>query len=444
MAEAASAQGGSLYRRYVLGVLLVISVFNFVDRQLLAVLSPEIKKELLLSDTQLGILKGLAFALFYSVMGIPLAKLADSINRVSLISVSIIVWSAMTALSGAAASFLHLLLARIGVGIGEAGATPASHSLISDYFSRQERSTALAVLALGIPIGTTFGFLAGGWLTVEVGWRMAFVLIGVPGVAVGVLAKLTIREPVRGAQDRAQDLADASAAGVFDTIRGLWSIYSYRTIAISGAFASMCGYALSMWLVDFLVRVHGLRYQDILVELAIAVGLGGGLGTYFGGKISDHFGRRNVSAYLVVPAVGMVIVAPLLLLALWTASKTVIFTSLFAVFALHYSCFGPFYGTIQTLAPIRSRATATAFLFFIMALAGAGLGPFIMGVMSDAFEPAHGSAHALRLALTSIPFLSAASGIFVLLRTRRLAVDLAANQPGGTARQATREQPAAG
>jgi len=417
---------GVRYRHYVLGVLLVISVFNFVDRQLLAVLSPEIKTELGLSDTELGILKGLAFALFYSVMGIPLARVADRYSRVNLISISIVLWSAMTAVSGAAAGFLHLLLARIGVGVGEAGATPASHSLISDYFSQTERSTALAILALGVPIGTTFGFLAGGWLTMEVGWRMAFVLVGAPGIAVGLLARLTIHEPARGAQDGAAARPSDPPAGMAETIALLWRIGSYRTIAIGGALASLSGYAISMWLVDLLVRVHGLTYGDILVELALAVGLGGGLGTYFGGVIADRFGSRSVAAYLIVPGLGMIALGPLLMLALWSGSETVIFTAFFFVFAMNYSCFGPFYGTVQTLAPVRARATATAFLFFIMALAGAGLGPLLMGMLSDALEPAHGSAEALRLALSGVPFISAGAGFFVILRAGRLDADLAA------------------
>jgi len=415
------------YRHYVLGVLLVIFVFNFVDRQLLAVLSPEIKKELLLTDTELGLLKGLAFALFYSILGMPIAHLADRTNRVTIISVSIALWSAMTALSGATANFTQLLLARIGVGVGEAGGSPPSHSLISDYFAREERSTALAILALGVPIGTTFGFLAGGWLTMALGWRMAFVAIGVPGLAIALLAKLTVREPVRGIQEA--EIADAAPAeGIVATIVTLWRIPSYRTIAISGGLAAMCGYAIQMWLVDFLVRVHGLDYQDMLVELALAVGLGGGLGTYFGGRISDHFGKRSPALYLALSGFAMIALAPFLIMALWSDSRLLIFIGYFFVFAMNYFCFGPFYGTVQSLAPVRSRAMATAFLFFIMALAGAGFGPLIVGALSDALEPTNGSARALQLALTSVPFISAASGIYVVSRSSRLPGDLATRE----------------
>jgi predicted MFS family arabinose efflux permease len=429
MSDPTGRPARGLYRRYVLGVLLVISVFNFIDRQLLAVLSPEIKKELLLSDTELGILKGLAFALFYSILGIPLARVADRFHRVNLISASIMLWSAMTALSGAAANFLHLLLARIGVGVGEAGATPASHSILSDYFARSERTTAIAILSLGIPIGTTFGFLAGGWLTVEVGWRMAFVLVGLPGIAIGLIAKLSVREPARGAQESAEAMAAERGESWTTTIRDLWSIRSYRTITVSGGLSAMCGYALSMWLVDFLVRVHHLAYQDILLELALSVGLGGGLGTYLGGKIADHFARTSLTAYLVVPAVGMILVAPLAMVVLWAESPAVIFAALFFVFATHYSCFGPYYGTVQSLAPVRSRALATASLFFVMALAGAGFGPLITGILSDLFEPAYGSAGGLRIALLSIPAMSLGAGLFALGRARMLPGDLAASGP---------------
>ena len=429
---AATPEGGgkrqrSGYRHYVLGVLLVIFIFNFVDRQLLAVLSPEIKKELALTDTELGLLKGLAFALFYSVLGIPIAHLADRTSRVTIISVSIALWSAMTALSGLSTNFAQLLLARIGVGIGEAGGTPPSHSLISDYFTRAERSTALAILALGVPIGTTFGFLAGGWLTIGLGWRMAFVAIGLPGLAVGLLTQLTLREPRRGCQDFDDGLPQP-AGGMAATIAALWRIPSYRTVSISGGLAALCGYAVSMWIVDFLVRVHGLAYQDMLLELALAVGVGGGLGSYFGGRMSDHFGKRAPALYLAIPGFAMIAFAPFLIMALWSDSRPLIFIAFFFVFAMNYFCFGPFYGTVQSLAPVRSRAMATAFLFFIMALAGAGLGPLIIGALSDALTPANGSARALQLALTSVSFISAASGIYVVMRSGRLAADLAARE----------------
>ena len=189
------------YRRYVLGMLALVYVFNFTDRQILAILMQPIKEDLLLSDTQLGLLSGIAFALFYVTMGIPIARLADRYSRVNIISVSIFLWSLMTALSGLAGNFTQLLLARIGVGIGEAGCTPPAHSLLADYFARENRASALSIYSLGLPLGSVLGLMAGGWVAQIYGWRMAFFLVGLPGLVLALMVKFTIREPRRGLAD---------------------------------------------------------------------------------------------------------------------------------------------------------------------------------------------------------------------------------------------------
>ena len=220
-------------RRYALGVLVVVYTFNFIDRQILSILLEPIKHELLLSDTQLGLLTGFAFAMFYATLGIPIARFADRGNRRNLIAVSLAIWSAMTALSGAAVNFVYLLIARIGVGIGEAGCSPSSHAMIADYYPIRTRATALGVYALGIPIGTLFGFLAGGWINQYFGWRAAFLVVGLPGLILALLVRFTVREPPRGmAEGR-----DASAAqpGIVETLSYLLAKRSFRHLAFGAA-----------------------------------------------------------------------------------------------------------------------------------------------------------------------------------------------------------------
>lgn len=413
---------GRQYRRYVLGVLFLVYMFNFVDRQILAILSPAIKADLGLSDTQLGILKGLAFALFYAAMGIPLARLADRWNRVSLIAIALALWSGMTVLSGAAQNFLHLFLARVGVGVGEAGGTPPSHSVISDYFAREERATALALFTLAVPIGTVLGFLAGGTLTEGLGWRWAFVLVGLPGLLLALLVRLTIREPKRGALEA---VPPRPVSGTLEGIRLLWSIPSFRTISYGGALSALCGYGLVMWLTDFLFRTHSLGYGDVTVQLALVIGLGGGIGTYSGGVLADRFGKRDQSIYIWLPGAAMLLSVPLLLIALFTANLPLMWASLFFIFLFYYVLFGPFYATVQTLAPISARALATAFYFFILAIAGAGIGPFYVGGLSDLLAPRLGEADALQWAIAALVLPAGASGLILMLGKGRLAPDLA-------------------
>ena len=290
----------STYQKYVVFLLLVVYTFNFIDRQIIAILSPSIKADLGLSDTELGLLKGFAFALFYALFGFPIARLADRKNRVTIISVTIALWSGMTALCGAAQNFSQLLLARMGVGVGEAGCSPPAHSLISDYFPKSERASALGIYSLGISFGTLFGILLGGLMAEAFGWRWAFVLVGLPGVLLAVIVKLTLKEPIRGSLDglAAEDsIKSEPVPDLRDSFITMWNIKSFRILCICGALTAFCSFALALWIVDYLFRSHELTYSDLTWPLAFVMGIGGGIGTVSGGYIADFWGQKDETSY---------------------------------------------------------------------------------------------------------------------------------------------------
>jgi len=436
--DSAGRQKWSSYQKYILALLLLVYVFNYIDRQIIAILSPAIKEDLGLSDTQLGLLKGFAFALVYGLFGFPIARLADRKSRVNIIFVCLTLWSGMTVVCGAAQNFLQLLLARMGVGIGEAGCNPPAHSLISDYFPKKERATALGIYSLGISFGSLFGILLGGLLADAFGWRMAFVIVGVPGVLLALIVKLTLKEPKRGSMEfkrASSDIFDgASAAQSADPIpsipesfKALWSIKSYRVLCMSAGLTAFCGYAFGLWIVDFLVRTHGLSYSQLTYPLAFVIGIGGGVGTVTGGYVTDYFGKNNESLYFTIPSWIHIVSVPAFLGALWAGSATMCFIILFFMFMLHNSVAGPYYGLVQNLSPIKLRAFGAALFFFILSMIGVGLGPLYIGVLSDILIPRFGEADALRWALTTLSPVWIIAAVIMLNARKTLAADLAAN-----------------
>lgn len=412
------------YGRYVLMALLAVYSINFMDRQIIAVLSPQIKAELGLSDTQLGFLKGTAFALFYATMSVPMAMLGDRMNRVTLISCSLALWSGMTALTGLAGNFLQLFLCRMVVGVGEAGSTPPSHSLLADYFARDKRSTVLAIYSLGVPIGTFMGLIVGGWLATHYGWRTTLLVLGIPGVFLGLIVKSTVRDVPRG-------LADQLAAppsrpdGLATVARQLWSIPTYRTMVLSGALNAFVGYALSMWLVDFYVRTERAALAEVGIWMAVAFGVGGGIGTFAGGIAADKFGRRNPSSYLVIPGTAMLAAAPLTIVAVLVPSIAWSVACVFIASGLMYMSFGPLYGLVQTLAPINNRSLAIAFYFLFQSLIGSGLGPLTVGFASEQLSHIVAPDTALTIAIGSLCLPLFMAGLNLILQRRRLQADLA-------------------
>ena len=413
------------YRTYILIVLMITNAVNFIDRQEISILAPSIKADLALSDTQLGVLMGLAFTLFYVTMGFPIGRLADKYARVNVLAGVLTLWSAMTALCGAAAGFVQLLITRILVGVGEAGAGPTAHSLISDIYNRNERARAIGIYSLGVPFGTLFGFLLGGLLAEQLGWRMAFVIVGLPGIVLAILVKLTIREPARGTSD-AEDSLMRDEVSLLQGIGALWRIRTFRTMAYGGALSAFCGYAVNAWTPSFFYRTYELGPGAMALPMAVSLGVGGGLGSWLGGVVTTRLAQRDVGAFLTLPAWSFILFGIAMAIELWTPSLIVAYIALFVVGFMQFVLFGPFFGLTQSLAPLRARALATAFIFFIFTGFGNGLGPLFVGSVSNNLTEAEGSARALQYALSIIPVISIIAGLIVLMRRKGIAADLAA------------------
>lgn len=369
-------------RTYIVIVLAVTYCLNFIDRQILTILQVPIKLEFHLSDTQLGLLTGFSFAVFYSVLGIPIARLADRLNRVNIISVSVAFWSLMTALCGTAGGFWPLALFRVGVGVGEAGGTPPAHSIISDYFNKVERSRALSIYSLGQMFGAAFGVLLGGYIAQHYGWRTAFFVVGIPGILMALLVKFTIPEPMRGASDAKQERAIDEGFG--KSMAALFRNKTYFNVMFAHVVAVMVGYSIISWLPPYLSRTYALSHTQIGGVVASIFILGGGVGMFLGGFFGDYLAKRFGLRWLaLLPAIGVVISMPLYVLALNNSSllMTIIFLIVATIaYQWHYA---PSLSVIQTsvIASKRSLATATVFLF--SNLIGLGLGPVAVGAISD-------------------------------------------------------------
>jgi len=394
----------SSYRNYALFVLLLGYIVNFVDRSILAILLEPIKHDLDLNDTQLGFLGGLAFALFYSTLGIPIAALADRWSRVKVLSIAIVVWSGMTALCGMAGSFWHLLLARIGVGVGEAGASPPSHSLISDYFPLDKRATALSIYALGIPIGSMIGYGLGGWSADNFGWRTTFFIVGFPGIAVAALLFFTLREPPRGLSETTD--AKTKQAALPESSPTMLQVFGHLLKKPSFCFMSVaCGlhafvsYGASTWNPAFLERLHDMTRTEIGGWIALSAAISA-IGTFGGGYVADKLFKRSNDRrwYLWIPAIGTLAMVPFQLLLYLHPSFPVLYTGLCIAAVLGGMYLGPSFAMTQALVTLRMRAVASAILLLVLNLIGMGLGPFFIGFMSDMFEPTQGIL-ALRYAL---------------------------------------------
>ncbi len=416
------------YRNYALAVLFLGYVVNFVDRSILSILLEPIKNDLSLSDSQLGLLGGLAFAIFYTTMGIPIAALADRWSRVKILSISIVIWSAMTAVCGLASNFTMLLLARIGVGVGEAGASPPSHSLISDYFPIETRATALSIYALGIPFGSMVGNFVGGWGAAELGWRITFYLVGVPGIFVALLVWLTLKEPPRGmSEKRVISVKENSAPPpkVKEVFAFLWARKSFRHIGWAAGLHAFVGYGVGTWNAPFLIRTHDMPITEVGSWLALISGIGA-IGTFAGGyladKISDGTGDRRW--YMWVPGISTLAMVPFQFIAYLHDGMWAVIPSLFVVSILGGMYLGPSFAMTQGLASFRMRAVASAILLFMLNIIGMGLGPYFVGVASDLLAPTF-EIYSLRYALCLAVLANFWAATHYFLSARTLRGDLA-------------------
>jgi len=411
-------------RYYALGLLTVVYTFNFVDRQLLSILQESIKADLLLSDQQLGLLTGFAFALFYTVAGIPIARYADRNNRRNVVAIAIALWSFMTAISGLVQNYLQLLLARIGVGVGEAGGSPPAHSMISDIFPPERRASALAFYSMGINFGILFGFLAGGWLNEFFDWRVAFFVVGAPGIVVALFVRYTLREPIRGLMEDRQDVATDTPFP--EVLKLLWSRLSFRHLAIGGALNAFAGYSSSNWTASFMIRSHDMSTGELGTWLALIMGVGGAIGVFWGSYIAERLAKFDVRWYMWMPTItGMICVPFMIATYVVEGAYTALIVSI--VPGILFNVYlGNSLAMTHALVGLRMRAVASAILFFLINLIGMGLGPWGVGLLSDMLSAELGNESLRYAMLYLLPAAMGWSAVHFLLASRTLQKDLEA------------------
>ena len=417
-----SSRVTSAARRYTLVVLAVVYMFNFVDRQILAILLPAIRDEFLVSDTILGLLVGTAFALFYSILGIPIALLADRWNRRNLIAIALAIWSGMTALSGLAANIWQLALARVGVGIGEAGCSPPAHSMISDLYPPEQRSTAMGVYTLGISAGIMLAYLAGGWVVENIGWREAFFIVGIPGLLLAVVVRTTVSEPPRGhSENRADHGHHPPLPEVFKL---LLSRRSFLHMAVGAGLSSFAGYAAISWFPSFIVRSFEMKIVSLGVWLGLILGIAGGLGFFAGGYLADFFGRirqRNAMWFIATTQFAAAIASFGVYLA-WSAQMALLVFIVPVIISNFY--LAPVLAQTQSLVPLRMRGVASAIVLLIINLIGLAMGPPAVGALSDYLTPTLGD-NALRYALLiGVSVVTPWAALHYFLASRSIEYDL--------------------
>ena len=426
------AVSSKTYAYYVVAVLFLAYGVNVMDRSVLAVLLESIKHEFVVNDKMLGLLSGLAFALFYATLGIPIAAIADRTSRRSVLATCAALWSAATALCGLAPNFWALVLARVGTAVGEAGGTPPSHALISDYFPLRERGVALSLYALGVPLGAMLGSGLGGWGNEVVGWRMTFILVGAPGLLVALLVRFTVREPQRGQSD-AVSLAAAKGETpkLAEALRYLWGRPSFRHMAIAAGLHSLVWYSGSQLNASFLQRSHHMTSGQAGFWLAIFSATGA-IGTLLGGYLGDRLSVRldDRRWYMWVPAWATLAMLPFQFTSYLADSLWIVVPSFILMLIFGSMFFGPSFAMSQGLGTLRTRAVATSLTLFMQTLIGLGLGPLMAGAISDYLHPTMG-ADSLRYGLVAVGVINAWAVVhyFKAARTVRADLDLAITRP---------------
>ncbi len=371
-------------RRYALAVLAVVYMFNFIDRQIMAILLPAIRDEFGVSDTWLGFLAGTAFAMFYIVLGIPVARYADRHNRRNLIALAVALWSGMTALCGVAANFWQLALARIGVGVGEAGCSPPAHSMIADMYPPEQRSTAMGVYTVGISAGIMLAFLLGGWVVENIGWREAFFIVGLPGLLLALIVRVTLVEPQRGHSEGREAVSEQPT--FLGTLGFLWRRPSFAHMTVAAGLSSYVGYSVISFLPSFLVRSFGMSPSEVGLYLGLIIGIIGGAGFFLGGYIADHLGQTDHRRALRFIGLTVLLTAiPYAAMFLSNSWQTALLLLLVPA-ATANVYLAPVLSQAQGLVSLRMRAMASAVALLIINVIGLALGPLLTGMLSDGLE----------------------------------------------------------
>ncbi|MBL8550549.1 MAG: MFS transporter [Hyphomonadaceae bacterium] len=421
MNKASNVERQGSNRALVLALLFVVYTFNFIDRQIVGILATPIKADLNLTDTQLGLLGGLAFAIFYTSLGVPIAWIADRWSRTWTMTLALGLWSAFTALCGVAVNYVQLFLARVGVGVGEAGGVAPAYSLISDYFPPKERARALAIYSFGIPVGSAAGIALGGVVASLVDWRAAFITVGLAGVLVAPVFRALVREPERGRFDAALR-AEQAKMSFFELMRMLGRKPSFWLVSLGAAASSIMSYGAFFWMPSFLIRSYGFTLREASYFYAAILLVGGVLGIWLGGFLADKLGGRSRAAYALIPAIAFAIAAPCYALGLLSPSPTAAFALFLFPTAFGLAWLAPVITAVQHLAPATSRSTASALFLFINNLIGLGLGSTLIGAISDALTSRF-SNEALRLSILSGAGFYVISGILFAIASRFLRRD---------------------
>ncbi|MEM8496759.1 MAG: MFS transporter [Pseudomonadota bacterium] len=378
------------YRYYVLAMITITSMLNIADRLIMSILLEDIKAEFTMTDTQLGLLAGLAFALFYATMSIPIARFADKNNRKNVLAGALVVWSGMTALCGAATGFVSLFFARLGVGVGEAGGSPPSYSIIADYFKPSERARAMGVYTIGAVLGTGGGMMVGGLLAEAIGWRMTFVALGIPGIILGIILYFTVKEPPRGRYDSGCE-AQKQAVDIKQTLRSLAGNKTYVRVSLSFALLTMVGYAMAVWLAPIMLRNFDVSVGKVGLYLGTAYFIGGLPGPVLGGFLTDYAVTFNARWRAWIPSICIIGTV----IAFWLCLRATELYTFLGFFTLAYAMFmlpqAPSLSLLQTSLNSGERALGVSFALLANSLLGLALGPFLIGMMSDALTPTYGA-----------------------------------------------------
>lgn len=409
------------YTWYVIALMFGVNMLNYIDRMVLAVLVESIREEIPMTDTQIGILTGLAFAVFYAFAGIIIGRLADSMSRKKIMLAAISVWSLATAACGLAGSFLHLLLARFTVGAGEAGSTPCAQSMLADYCNYRIRPAAYAVFSAGGTLGLTVGLAGGGYIADLYGWRTAFFVAGALGIPVILILGATLQEPTRGAQDGGA--STMTGTSFFETLSFLLSRKSYPFIVLSSTATAFLLFGVAQWIPAYLIRAFELTQSEVGAFFGLAMGAGSAIGAVIGGVLCSRLVERDISWLLLIPIIAGSTFVPLYLVALHTDTLGMALSAVFVVNLVGALGFGPTVAAMHSVVPAGMRGTGTAFYGLTTSLLGVGLAPFLIGLLSDTLGGGTQDANSLRLALSAAIFISLANPLMLLFARKTFRED---------------------